>query len=226
MELPRNSVQLSRAVLEDALLDLVFADFEEFVLHGGAAVWRCYSGNRFSRALDFYTNQDPDMESELQKKLHKLLTDKGYIVIEEGYVKNTLTLHMIIRGDGTTGKLDLTFGHAKGAIAEYERVDGSKEVIYAIPPEEIMNEKISTYADKFGKGSAEIQDLYDMFVLKNLVTRPSEKTRKALGMLLLKIAGNPPKNEKELSNVLLSGPSPSFEDIVNSLRKWLHDNTN
>ncbi len=220
----RNDAQYKRAVMEDALVDLVYKEFGAFVMHGGTAVWRCYGGNRFSRDVDFYANLDPHSESVLQKKMHKTLVDDSYQITEEKYNNSTLTLHMIVRGYDTTGKLDITFAHAKGEAAEYARVDGSKRIIYALSPELILNEKIATYADKFKRGTAEIQDIYDMLVLKDRILDPEEKTLSALSKLLDVIEKKPPGNEKGLVNLLLGGAAPGFDYIVKTLRAWLNDN--
>lgn len=219
-----NEAQFRLAVLEDALVDLVYKEFENFVLHGGTAVWRCYKGNRFSRDLDFYTNIGPESESDFQKKVHKTLKDHGYSIIEEKYNNKTKTLHIIVRNESATGKLDLTFAHAEGSTADYERMDGSKRIIYALNPEEILIEKINTYVGKFKEGNAEIQDLYDIYTLKNAVSNPNSETVKELDSLVSMIGKNPPVNEKELSKLILSGATPSFIDIIRMLKAWLLDN--
>lgn len=220
----RNETQFKLAVLEDALIDFVYKEFENFVLHGGTAVWRCYKGNRFSRDLDFYTNMEPKAESNLQKKVHKVLKEHNYSIVEEKYNNKTNTLHIIVRNESTTGKLDLTFAFAEGTAADYERVDGSKRIIYTLNPEGLMNEKINTYLEKFKDGNSEIQDLYDINTLKNVVLNPSKETIKRLNNLISIASKTPPTNEKEIGKLILSGVAPSFDDIIRMLKAWLLDN--
>lgn len=221
----KNEAQEKRAILEDSLVDLVYKHFGNFVLHGGTAIWRCYGGNRFSRDLDFYANMTKNSESSLQKRMHRLLTDSGYPVVEEGYNNKSLTLHITLRGYGTTGKLDITFGRRRGEAVEYKRVDGAKRVVYSLSAEELLNEKSLTYLDKFKNGAAEIQDLYDMLVLKDRVPKPSSKTLHSISVLLAEIGESPPENEKELTNLLLSGVGMPFRNIMESLEGWLHEHT-
>jgi predicted nucleotidyltransferase component of viral defense system len=218
-----NEAQLRLAVMEDALIDFVYKEMENFVLHGGTAVWRCYKGNRFSRYLDFYTNMKPEAESGLQKKVHKMLKEHGYSIREEKYNNRTNTLHIIVRNESTTGKLDLTFAFAEGIAADYERVDGAKRIIYALNPEELMNEKINTYLEKSKEGNAEIQDLYDINILKNAIPYPDKETIKRLRNLISIVGRTPPVNEKEIGKLILNGVSPSFEDIIRMLKAWLID---
>ena len=137
-----NEAQLRRAIIEDEVVDLILKHYGNFVMHGGTAVWRCYGGNRFSRDVDFYSNLDPLGESLFQKQLHKLLINHGYPIREEKYNNKTKTLHVIFNGEGTTGKLDITFAKAKGDVVEYLRVDGAKRIIHALSPEALLNEKI------------------------------------------------------------------------------------
>ncbi len=226
MEL-KSDVQRARAVLEDALVDLVYDGLAELkpVMHGGTAIWRCYGGNRFSRDIDFYVDVSKAGESEFQKNVHKLLLDKGYQIIEEKYNNKTDTIHFIVRGYGTTGKLDITLGGFAGEAVEYARVDGTRKIIYALGPEAILNEKIAAYSDKFGKGTAEIHDLYDMLILKDRIQSPSATMVRKLTKLLSLVENVPPENEKELSNLLLGGVAPSFKDTIKLLKAWLDKHT-
>ncbi len=220
----RDDSQKERALLEDALVDIVYDSFDNFVMHGGTAVWRCYGGNRFSRDVDFYANLDEQNESAFQKKIHKILIDKGYPIREEKYNRNTRTLHIIVKGNGTTGKLDITFAHAKGDAVDYARIDGSKRIIYVLGPEELLNEKIETYISKFKSGNSEIHDIYDIMVLKDRVRIPRKKTLDSLAKMLDIVENSPPKNEKQLAGLILSGVSIPFNGIIKSLRGWLDDN--
>ncbi len=220
-----NDVQRARAVLEDALVDLIYKNFGGFAMHGGTAIWRCYGGNRFSRDVDFYANMDKNDESAVQKALHKLLVGSGYSVREEKYNSKTSTLHIIMRGYGTTGKLDITFAHKRGEAVEYMRVDGTKRIIYALNPEELLDEKIATYSNKQKAETEEIHDLYDILILKDSVRRPGTKVLRELTALLSSIEKRPPEDVGELPNLLLSSAAPSFDEIVRLLKGWLNDNT-
>ncbi len=218
-----NETQLRRAIIEDEVVDLILKRYGNFVMHGGTAVWRCYGGNRFSRDIDFYSNLDPSGESPFQKQLHKLLVDHGYPIREEKYNNKTKTLHVIFKGEGTTGKLDITFAKARGGAVEYMRVDGAKRIIRALSPEALLNEKIDAYSNKYEKQGHEIQDLYDMAILKNRIDKPSEETCKRLSAFLSKVKGNAPKDERVLKQLVISGVAPDFSSIIGILERWLDD---
>ena len=218
-----NETQQTRAIVEDEIVDLILKHFENFVMHGGTAVWRCYGGNRFSRDIDFYSNLAASEESTLQKKLHKLLTENGYPIREEKYSNRTKTLHLIFRSNETTGKLDITFMEAKGIAAEYLRVDGSKRIIRALSPEALMNEKIDAYSGKYASGTHEIHDLYDIIVLKDRISGLSKALHAKLAKFLAEIMAKPPGDEKGLKQLLLTGVAPSFGDMISILERWLDD---
>ncbi len=220
----KNEAQKARAILEDSLVDLIYSSYDSLVMHGGTAIWRCYGGNRFSRDVDFYANLDPKDESAFQKELHKLLAANDYPIREEKFNNKTNTLHVIVRGYNTTGKLDITFAHAKGEAVEYARIDGSKRIIHALSPENLLNEKINVYVSKFKDGMAEIQDMYDIMVLKDRVNNPSKKTLASLKNMISTVRGKPPKNENELEGLILAGISIPYDRIIETLTRWLDDN--
>ncbi len=216
----KSETQLKRAVLEDEIVDIIVKNYGSFVMHGGTAVWRCYGGNRFSRDVDFYSNSSPPEESTLQKSIHKTLVENGYSIREEKYNNKTQTLHVIFRGNDTTGKLDITFKKADGHAVEYLRVDGAKKIIRALGPEELLGEKIDTYLNKYANGTEEIHDLYDIMVLKDMIGKPSKGTHKKIHDFITKIKNRHPKNESSLRQLILSGTAPNFNDIISILERW------
>lgn len=218
-----NETQLKRAIVEDEIVDLLLKHYQNFVMHGGTAVWRCYGGNRFSRNIDFYNNLNYSQESTFQKHIHKLLIENGYPIREEKYNNKTKTLHIIFKGTSTTGKLDITFANAKGIATEYQRVDGAKRIIHALSPEDILNEKIDAYSNKYVNREHEIQDLYDMILLKDKIGIPAKNTIKKLYEFLKFIRDNPPKDEKILRQLILNGVAPDFNSMIKLLERWLDD---
>lgn len=220
-----DETKLKRAVLEDELVDLILKHHPDFVMHGGTTVWRCYGGARFSRDIDFYSNLGPEAESAFQKEFHKVLTEKGYSIREEKYNNKTKTLHIIVRGNNTTGKLDITFSSAEGVAVDYLKTDGAKRLIRALSPEALLNEKISTYLNKHAEGMHEIQDLYDMVVLKTRLDHPPKSTIARLSEFLAIVRNDPPKDEASLKGLILSGIAPTFVEMLDNLGRWVSDHS-
>ena len=86
-----------------------------------------------------------------------------------------------------------------------------------------FDEKISTHLSKIERRDPEIQDVYDMFTLKDRVPKPSGGTLDGMRSFLRKMAKSPPKNENELQALLLSGVVPTFDYMLSALKDWLHD---
>lgn len=216
-----NEAQLKGAVVEDEVVDLLLKRYNGFVMHGGTAVWRCYGGNRFSRDVDFYSNMTPSKESAFQKEMHKLLTDRGYPIREEKYNKETKTLHVIFRGNDTTGKLDITFESRDGVAVEYLRVDGAKRMVRALSPEALLKEKMRAYIEKYKTGAHEAQDLYDMIILKDKIGKPTKSMRDEMREFAESIRERPPKDGRALRQLLLGGVAPDFKEMLDILKRWL-----
>ncbi|TDA31485.1 MAG: hypothetical protein DSO04_03905 [Hadesarchaea archaeon] len=51
------------AVLQDMVVEALYRAFPRAVLHGGTAIWRCYSGNRFSEDLDVHLGSREGLEN-------------------------------------------------------------------------------------------------------------------------------------------------------------------
>lgn len=218
-----NEAQRKRAIIEDDIVELVLKHFEGFVMHGGTSVWRCYGGNRFSRDMDFYNNLNPKEEHVFQKRFHKVLVDNGYPIREEKYNNKTNILHVIFRGENTTGKLDITFAKADGVAAEYVKVDGTKRIIRALSPAALFVEKMDTYLNKYAIDAHEAQDLYDIIILKDRIGKPTRPMREKVSKFLATIKKRPPRDEKLLGQLLLSGVAPSFDEMMSILQRWLND---
>src|SRR3989338_8635212 len=60
------------AELQDIVVETVYSLEENAVLHGGTAIWRCFTGNRFSEDLDFYLKPKADFKGLLEKRLFPL----------------------------------------------------------------------------------------------------------------------------------------------------------
>lgn len=225
----RDSSQLEKAKLEDVLVELLYGRYNGLVFHGGTSIWRCYGGNRFSRDLDFYLNaKTPKDKMQHYKELSDFLKESGFSMKEKGYENSTDTMHFLVESN-VKMKIDINFKYKNGVRAEYMRVDDSKIVVLSLSPSELLNEKIAAYSDKLaargGFKHPEAHDLYDIYYLVSLIKKGDERTVKSLRLLVDRIKGNPPSDMGSLGHLILTGLSPSFELMQNSIKKWLDDNS-
>ena len=82
----KEASQLEKAKLEDTVIELLYSRHKDLVLHGGTSIWRCYSGNRFSRDLDFYMKVSSKAERMLRYgELPEFFKEHSFSIKEKGY---------------------------------------------------------------------------------------------------------------------------------------------
>ncbi len=229
MEL-RDPTQVDKAKLEDTLMEVLYGKYTNLVFHGGTAIWRCYSGNRFSRDLDFYMEAKTSAEKTQEyRAFPRFLQDNGFTVKEKGYSKSNDAMHFIVELAGTKMKIDINFKYKKGIHADYSKIDGSKIVVLSLSPAELLDEKIIAYSDKFnnegGFKHPEAHDLYDMWYLVSLIKKADPKTAKKMRELIAKIKNKPPPDISSLDHMIITGLPPSFELMIKRLKEWVNDNS-
>ena len=155
--------RIETAGLQDELIHLLYNVDNSLIIHGGTAIWRCYSGYRFSVDIDLYSVNFPERLTNFKKelksnelKLNKLI-DTGNIVF------------LNISSNDISVKIEINHKYypENPVEMEYELIDGNTLNVLTLSAESLINEKILAYKDrKF------IRDLYDIYVLLKYVDRP------------------------------------------------------
>ncbi|MEM3402261.1 MAG: nucleotidyl transferase AbiEii/AbiGii toxin family protein [Candidatus Hadarchaeales archaeon] len=194
------------ALAQDIVVEIFSSLFPRGVLYGGTAIWRCYSGNRFSEDIDVY------MEKNLGKidEMFQMLEKRGFTVVKKRIKENSLYSTLKL-GDAEV-RLEASFRRVDGIIAEYETCEGNLLSVRTLPPDILLDEKIEAYLAR-----RKVRDLYDAFFL----LRHLEKTEK-IKSELLKLVQNykPPVDEKELKVLILFGLVPSANDMIEYIKRW------
>ncbi|HLC31969.1 MAG TPA: nucleotidyl transferase AbiEii/AbiGii toxin family protein [Candidatus Nanoarchaeia archaeon] len=194
------------AYAQDLVVKEVYSVFDKAVLHGGTAIWRCYSGRRFSEDLDFYLPHDHQEIGRLFENLKKIGFEVKRKKISETSVYSELVL------DRAVVRLEATFQKITGVLCDYELSDGNRMIIYSLTPESFLIEKCITYLKRF-----KIRDLWDIFFLLKLVENP--EAIKELGILLKEYTK--PVDEEDLQTIVLEGVVPSADEMMEYIRrKW------
>jgi predicted nucleotidyltransferase component of viral defense system len=68
----RRKQHIEIAKLQDFVMEALYRVFPEAVLHGGTAIWRCYSGSRFSEDIDMYLEKDEEKIEQLFREFTKM----------------------------------------------------------------------------------------------------------------------------------------------------------
>lgn len=194
------------ASAQDAITKEVYNIFSEAVLHGGAAIWRCYQGNRFSEDLDFYLPRDLDRLDLLFKSLAK----RGFVIQKRKTGENSL--FSALEMSGVVVRLEALFKKHAGHLKEYEMADGNLITVYTLTPEELVGEKVRAYLKR-----RKIRDLYDVFFLLRHV-----KDRRAVLAPLEELVGGfkEPADETDLKVLITEGLVPTSRKMLDYITRW------
>ncbi|PIN88768.1 hypothetical protein COU61_03535 [Candidatus Pacearchaeota archaeon CG10_big_fil_rev_8_21_14_0_10_35_13] len=194
------------AEAQDIITEIIYEYFPEAVLHGGTAIWRCYSGNRFSEDLDYYLKKN----EELLKEFFKKLEDSGMTITKKRIKENSLYSEIIY--EGIKVRIEALFLEKKPTLGNYEKIDGTIMAINTLNPKELLKEKATTY-----KSRKKIRDLYDLYHLINLTGELDEDTKKIINEIIPEEIK--PEDEDNLKTIILQGAVPSSMMIKEYLRR-------
>lgn len=204
--------EIARA--QDMVIDELYRYFDNCVIHGGTAIWRCYKGNRFSEDIDIYIPKNLKKVNDLFEALEK----KGFVVKKRKVAERSL--YSVLELNRTEIRLEAVFKSVHGYLKEYETTDGNLISVYTLTPEEMINEKVETYLKRL-----KIRDLYDIFFLLRYA-KDSKKIVKNLTLLVNKFTK--PIDEKELRILILEGLVPETRKMIEYIKdylKWEKKNT-
>ena len=185
---------------QDIIVEEMGKHFDQVVLHGGTAIWRCYKGNRFSEDVDVYIPKDIEKINDFFEKLKK----RGFILEKKKIGENSL--YSNLKFENIFVKFEALFKTIKGELKEYETVEGNLITIRTLLPEEIIKEKINAYLNRI-----KIRDLYDIFFLLryvNEINKINEDLKK-----LIKEFRNP-IDEKNLELLIITGLTPTTNEML------------
>ncbi|PJA18852.1 MAG: hypothetical protein COX63_01940 [Candidatus Diapherotrites archaeon CG_4_10_14_0_2_um_filter_31_5] len=187
--------------LQDEVIDIVYFLEEKAVLHGGTALWRCFSGNRFSEDLDFYLNADKNFERGFRQKLES----RGLQLLK--YKKTDNAVYSRISNGVVEVRFEAALRKIKDfEVREYERIDGTFSNVFTLSAEKLLLEKLEAF-----KNRKLIRDLYDVFMLSFFVSENKLISGKVKDFLK-KVPE--PADEKNLKTIIFSGAVPSFNQMI------------
>lgn len=176
MDLLADASQRQKAILQDRAVEMIFSATFDAVLHGGTAIWRCYSGERFSKDIDFYFKR----ESALQKTLSRLAQGGLRCELHQTRKANfDLYRNYILRHGNIDIAFQVTLAKIKGDLIRYETSNGAYRNISSLSAERLLLEKAEALSDRH-----KARDLYDIWILKNYDF--SQKTAETLSRALTK----------------------------------------
>lgn len=193
---------------QDMIVKELNNSFDKAVLHGGTAIWRCYEGNRFSEDVDAYIPRDEKRIDGFFDSLNK----KGFSIDKKKIGK--ISLFSKLELNRTIIRFEALFKKPlQGEILkEYETADGNMITVYTLTAEELIKEKIGAYLKR-----RKIRDIYDIFFLLRHV-----KNREVIYADLRRLTkyAERPIDEPELRVLIIEGLVPSYEKIIDYIKRW------
>lgn len=202
----KKQIHRDTAMLQDELVEVVYNIAPKAVLHGGTAIWRCYSGNRFSEDIDFYLKKS----NKFKQSFIEEIKAKNLSLLK--YKETGNTIFSRISNGVVEVRLEANFGaNKKYEVKSYEKANGSSIDVFTLSAEELITEKISAYTNR-----KLIRDFYDIYFLSG-IARENSSLHEKLRNFLEKT--EKPLDEKNLRTVIYSGAIPSFGQMLEVL-KW------
>jgi predicted nucleotidyltransferase component of viral defense system len=192
------------AKLQDIIVENMYRVFPRAVIHGGTAIWRCYSGNRFSEDVDAYIDKTGT------DRFFGEMKRAGFDIIREGRTENALYSSLSL--ERTEVRFEALFRSIPGVVREYETCEGILWNVFTLSPEDMVREKVAAYLDR-----RKVRDLYDIFFM----LRYSDKDAVKLALQRLLLGFSPPVDEKELRAIILFGAVPTAADMVEYIRRFV-----
>lgn len=190
---------------QDVIVRTLFGVFDEAVLHGGTAIWRCYQGMRFSEDVDVYIPKNLEKINLFFEKLE----EQGFKALKKKIGENSL--YSNFEFNRVNVKFEALFKKVKGELKEYEMVDGNLYDVYTLLPEELIVEKINAYLKRF-----KVRDLYDVFFLLRFV-----KDKKKISGELKRLINEfkKPIDAEDLQNLIIEGLVPDVTKMLNYIQR-------
>lgn len=195
------------AKAQDLIVETLYNVFNNAVFHGGTSIWRCYKGNRFSEDIDVYLTKDLKKINEF----FDLLEKKGFIIEKKKITENSI--YSTLKFNRENVRFEAIFKKINGSLKDYETAEGNFLTVYALKPEELIEEKVNAYLNR-----QKIRDLYDIFFLLRYVENLSS-VKKELKGLIAKFKN--PEDENNLKVLILEGLVPSKEKMLEYIKSKL-----
>ena len=190
---------------QDIIVRTLFKVFNDAVLHGGTAIWRCYQGMRFSEDVDVYIPKDEKRINLFFAKLE----ENGFNALKKKIGENSL--YSNFEFNRVNVKFEALFKKVKGNLREYEMVDGNLYDVYTLLPEELIKEKVNAYLKRL-----KVRDLYDIYFLLRFV-KDKSKVRGELERFLKEFKG--PVDERDLRGLIIEGIVPPVNKMLNYIQR-------
>ncbi|MFH1317023.1 MAG: nucleotidyl transferase AbiEii/AbiGii toxin family protein [Candidatus Woesearchaeota archaeon] len=192
---------------QDIIVETLYEIFNKAVLHGGTAIWRCYSGNRFSEDIDALIPKNLEKIEALFRNFEK----KGFFIEKKKIGQNSI--YSKLKMNRTIVRFEALFKNVKGELKEYETINGILISVYTLLPEDLIKGKVDAYLNRL-----KIRDIYDIFFLLRFV-KNKDLIKKDLERLVRGF--KKPIDEKELKVIIIQGIVPKIDEMMDYIKRGI-----
>ena len=192
---------------QDLIVETLYKVFNNAVLHGGTALWRCYNGNRFSEDIDVYIPRNLEKINLFFNSLEK----KGFVIKKKKISKNSIYSTLIF--DRTYVRFEALFKKVNSVLKDYETSESNFITVYTLTPEQFLEKKVDTYLKRI-----KIRDLYDLFFLLRFI-KINQETKRILSRLIENF--KKPVDENDLKAIIISGLIPAADSMLEYIKNFL-----
>ena len=200
--------QVQIAFLQDEIIDVLYSLTDDLVFHGGTAIWRCYEGKRFSEDLDFYSHSFPEILTEFQESV----MSRGLSVPR---IKDTGdAISLTIKNNNAMVRVEVNHvSSVAGNQMAYELNDGTHVEVLSLTVDQFINEKMLAYTDR-----RYIRDIYDIY---HISTNYQLLASTRINLMEFLSDLPPPVDEPVLRTLVYTGLTPTFENLVRDIRRYI-----
>jgi len=210
----RKSIHKKIASTQDLIVENLYNFFPKAIIHGGTAIWRCYSSKRFSEDIDVYIPKEQKKEVLFEEFIDSLKAN-GFVVKKFKFTNNSVFCKL--EKDEIEIRFEVTFRTLKNFLVKpFEATDGTFMNVYTLYTDDLLIEKINAY-----KSRKKVRDLYDIWFLLNLV-EDKNKVKFYITNLLKDLER--PRDYKTLKALIILGPVPTAENLIEGVKTWVKKN--
>ena len=130
----RTRARKELAEAQDMIVKEIFNTYDNAIFHGGTAIWRCYSGNRFSEDIDVYLPKDAKKLDQVFENLQK----QGFKIEKKKVTDNSLFSNL--KSNNVNVRFEAIFKMSSGELKDYEKIDGNFITVRCLEAEELVKE--------------------------------------------------------------------------------------
>ena len=219
MILPSQHYEEKLYPLQDGVMSIIARSGTDFFLTGGTALSRIYYNHRYSDDLDFFVDQSPTFDEQLDR-VFALLIENGYTWdVEKGFARAEYFASIVVRKDSETSlKLDFV----NDTVPRFGEIVKTDVFYRTDSVRNILSNKLSAIFRYAGKDIADIREiaLHESINWSDAIMETRQKEAGIELVYIAEVMSGMPENEFDAIQWI---KKPSWDDFKNDIDRIVHD---